>query len=447
VQRVLLLGAEHPGLFASHDASLRALRHSYAQGDAAMLTAPFAAFASASGAHVGVPTPSLFTPADAIAMPPPSAADDEAFLARLGSATEFAELLVNLGPSFTSNADNVLQVLEQLPAMREQQVALIIAAVAAYGYPNTFAIPATASAGGVAAAPATASGTGAASAVAAGATSSAASVAPWNLEVLMRAVNRVAPDLNWPSVIRLLDTPSFFVATPEALQCVLSMYRMSTNQPFPIEAFTKVWANPRGQLSFIRQAVNVNPDVLCFATPACRRVDATLPRGASPLCAHWLSLDLVDVLLTLAQTEYLPVATDVFELPARHCPEVLLTALAQLRPTWNPLAASLSDRLMPSMFASYPASGPSLHRLWAKHPPMVVRAMVRVHADDPSLVSRLLDIAQDLKVRVRACACASAFVCVCGDERVPRRRSTTCWRRRRSRSRSTWLRWRDAASS
>jgi CCR4-NOT transcription complex subunit 1 len=102
----------------------------------------------------------------------------------------------------------------------------------------------------------------------------------------------------------------------------------------------------------------------------------------------------------------------IFEFPLKHCPEVLILSLVETQVMKEAVAASTPPRpkpkiefewhlfsiLMSSFLTTNQRSAAQVLRaLWATHPSLVVRGMADVYQAQPSQITRLFDIAQELK--------------------------------------------------
>ncbi|GJP79518.1 hypothetical protein CLOP_g9744 [Closterium sp. NIES-67] len=226
----------------------------------------------------------------------------------------------------------------------------------------------------------------------------------WNVDVLVEAILQLAPRLSWSSVINHLDYPGFLVKDHKGFSSLVLMHAKATKELFPLAPVCgKLWANTEGQLSFLRHAVSAPPEVFTFAhsarqTPPMDNLHGhKLPTG-TPNCA-WVSLDLLEVLCRIGETGRKAEVLEVLVYPIKHCPEVLIVGLAQVKtPGGGVIQREVLGALVPLYLANNPNSSIVLHALWAGSKEVVMQAMVGVHASDPTTVARLLDVCQDLKV-------------------------------------------------
>lgn len=157
-------------------------------------------------------------------------------------------------------------------------------------------------------------------------------------------------------------------------------------------------------------ALAAPPDVFNFATAPRRQspIDAIPsksvpplgppPPPAAPPNSPWYSLALIETLLKLAETEHHTALRAIFDAPIKQCPELLLLGLTQVKPSWNNVLRSELISVLMSMFlGNHPNSSLVLHKLYHTAPSVVIRGMVEMYFKDPSSLSRILDISQDLK--------------------------------------------------
>jgi CCR4-NOT transcription complex subunit 1 len=233
----------------------------------------------------------------------------------------------------------------------------------------------------------------------------------WDASVFVDTIKELYPKLNWATVIKHLDHPGFLLTDQKGLALIATIYRKASKDPFPLEVlFSTLWVNTTGQLSFLKLALAAPPDVFNFATAPRRQspIDALPARSVAPLGpppppaappnSPWYSLALIETLLKLAETEHHTALRAIFDAPIKQCPELLLLGLIQVKPTWNNvLRSELISTLMALFLGNHPNSSLVLHKLHHTAPSVVIRGMVEMYFKDPSSLSRLLDIAQDLK--------------------------------------------------
>ena len=241
----------------------------------------------------------------------------------------------------------------------------------------------------------------------------------WNVEVFVKGVSELAPKLSWKQVVEELDHPGFIMNSKNSLKLLVKGLRIGLgSDTFPIDVFYKLWKNTEGQLSWLSNSIKA-PDVFCFADFPCHTVVTdnlkTPPEEDNRDIAVWKSLDLIDILLRLSDAGHYEHVSKIFQWPINHCPDMFCLGLLQLPAAWNTLKAELLANLFPQFLGQHPNAATVLHYAWhcqgnsALIRPLIMRSMAEWYMrgenqavggsapHDPSRLSRILDVAQDLK--------------------------------------------------
>ncbi|XP_024992565.1 CCR4-NOT transcription complex subunit 1 isoform X2 [Cynara cardunculus var. scolymus] len=190
------------------------------------------------------------------------------------------------------------------------------------------------------------------SALGRGSLSDMSSLNSWNTDVLIESIKQLAPGISWTTVIENLDHEGFYIPDEAAFLLLISCYRHASQDPFPLAAVCgNIWKNTEGQLSFLKCAVSVPPEVFTFAH--CERqvayVDiANNHKFQSGHANHaWLCLDLLEVLCQLAERGLANSVRLLLEHPLRNCPEVLLFGMAHVNTPYNLIQHEVSSVVLP----------------------------------------------------------------------------------------------------
>ncbi|XP_073420481.1 CCR4-NOT transcription complex subunit 1 isoform X2 [Dendrobates tinctorius] len=233
----------------------------------------------------------------------------------------------------------------------------------------------------------------------------------WNVEVFIDVVKELNPSLNFKDVIYELDNPVFLICDSKSLQTVVyGIQRGLGLDVFPADLIYRAWKHAEGQLSFIQYSL-MNPDIFCFADYPCHAVATDIlkapPEDDNREIATWKSLELIESLLRLAEVGLYEQVKQLFSYPIKHCPDMLVLALLQINPSWNTLRHELISTLMPIFLGNHPNSAIILHYAWhgqGQSPSirqLIMHAMaewyMRGEQYDQARLSRILDVAQDLK--------------------------------------------------
>lgn len=312
----------------------------------------------------------------------------DALMARLNSSASHGKVVEELGYTCTGSKAHLKEVLSLLPTLDETSAAQLVAMMARTHSgleDNSASYSSLISALG-------------------GGQHSVPEVPPstWSYEVAVDAIREVVPQINWVEAMRRLDQPDFMLPDQQSFLFLLQLFHKATQEPFPIEAICgDVWKNEQGQLSFLRHAVSAPPEV--FSWTNSKHKQAPLdglhanksPYGTVNQC--WLSLDLLQSLIMLAERGHFSVVRTILEHPVKHCPEALLIGLAQCKTDWGVVHEEVYAALLPTYLANHPNSSLVLHRLWPLNRKALLLAMVDMHAKDNGTIPRILDVCQELK--------------------------------------------------
>ncbi|XP_059120612.1 CCR4-NOT transcription complex subunit 1 isoform X7 [Peromyscus maniculatus bairdii] len=233
----------------------------------------------------------------------------------------------------------------------------------------------------------------------------------WNVEVLIDVLKELNPSLNFKEVTYELDHPGFQIRDSKGLHNVVyGIQRGLGMDVFPVDFIYRPWKHAEGQLSFIQHSL-INPEVFCFADYPCHTVATDIlkapPEDDNREIATWKSLDLIESLLRLAEVGQYEQVKQLFSFPIKHCPDMLVLALLQINTSWHTLRHELISTLMPIFLGNHPNSAIILHYAWhgqGQSPSirqLIMHAMaewyMRGEQYDQAKLSRILDVAQDLK--------------------------------------------------
>ncbi|KAD3069237.1 hypothetical protein R6Q59_016720 [Mikania micrantha] len=224
----------------------------------------------------------------------------------------------------------------------------------------------------------------------------------WNTDVLIESIKQLAPGISWTTVIENLDHEGFYVPDEAAFLLLISCYKHASQDPFPLAAVCgSVWKNIEGQLSFLKYAVSVPPEVFMFAH--CKRqlanADALIIQKFQSGLANqaWLCLDLLEVLCQLAERGLAKSVRSLLEYPLKHCPEVLLFGMAHVNTPYNLLQHEVSLAVVPEILKD-PSVGSILLHIWHVNRPFLLRALSDALNMDSENITRVLDLCQELKI-------------------------------------------------
>ncbi|CAH1107243.1 unnamed protein product [Psylliodes chrysocephalus] len=235
----------------------------------------------------------------------------------------------------------------------------------------------------------------------------------WNIDVFIQALKEIVPNFQWNSVVAELDHPEFMIKERHGLCLLMNALRQGLQtfgfhpDTFPVDQLYKRWQNVEGQFSLIQNILK-NPDVFCFADYSCAPVAVdvlkTPPEQDSKELANWRSLNLVELLLSLSECGLYTHVHELFKMPMHSCADVLVLALIQISAPVTLLRQELLTTLIPIFLGNHPNSAIILHHAWHTQSinikPIIMHAMAEWYVRgecDQTRLSRILDVAQDLK--------------------------------------------------
>ncbi|XP_011168409.1 CCR4-NOT transcription complex subunit 1 isoform X1 [Solenopsis invicta] len=235
----------------------------------------------------------------------------------------------------------------------------------------------------------------------------------WNVEIFVLTLKEIQSTLSWNEVIIKLDHPEFIIKDRQGLNLLITGLKLGLQQQgyppdmFPVELLYRHWENVEGQFSLIQQILKC-PDIFCFADYPYHSVTVDVlkaaPEGDSKEGQTWRSLNIVELLLHMAERGLYNPVQEIFKWPLQHCPDVLILALLQINPPFTLLRQELFTTLLPIFLGNHPNSAVILHHAWHANNPKIKTLIMHAMADwytrgdhDQTRLSRILDVAQDLK--------------------------------------------------
>lgn len=228
---------------------------------------------------------------------------------------------------------------------------------------------------------------------------------PWNVASLVTCVSQMNPRVNWGNVIRQLDCQDFFILDAAGIQLILDAHSTAIGGRFPIEMFYSRWRNIKGQISFIKHAVGhpalaqvMRENKILTVESLANVVPSTKAVAVTWVSQPWNSADLIATLIQLADVESDDGAKHLLDLASRQSTELVLLGLVMVKPPWTALHLDVVKKLISIFLVGHSSSVFVLSRVWASNRDLIVDCMSNLYSQDSNLLSRLLDVAQDLKV-------------------------------------------------
>jgi len=168
------------------------------------------------------------------------------------------------------------------------------------------------------------------------------------------------------------------------------------------------WNNIKGQLSFFHGLLMLGPESINFSQFPCAKVISNEDISLSTMANRnillnlsgqtWNCYEIYELACKLVDTEYFEDVRPLFELASRQCSELLCIALAMFNPSWNSILKEILVKLTCGFLLGQASSSVVLPRIWKLNPNIMLLCMVEMHRRDAACLSRLLDVAQDLKI-------------------------------------------------
>eukprot|EP00474_Spongospora_subterranea_P008987 CRZ09445.1 hypothetical protein [Spongospora subterranea] len=223
----------------------------------------------------------------------------------------------------------------------------------------------------------------------------------WNVPVFISTISKLFPHIRWHNVFRLFDREGFIVKDQRSLEILMEAHHLALpKSQFPLDILFTSWTNQIGHLSLIRMAIGCS--ALDFGRS--EHIVQPIPGVASPCGTgygmsnnSWKSLDLIRTLIEMGDSDLYGAVRALFNSPLEHCPEVLLSALAEISVHNSVLKEELLDILIPKYLRVSGHSSPVLSHVWAFDASVVVSKMVHIYLEDYSFLLRILDLSQEIK--------------------------------------------------
>jgi CCR4-NOT transcription complex subunit 1 len=176
-----------------------------------------------------------------------------------------------------------------------------------------------------------------------------------------------------------------------------------------VKVLFRQWGNLKGQLALIYNSLLLAPEFLNYSQfPSCRKIisnedlvgypAAAKSVAASLVTSPWNCYELLEFTGLLIDTEYFEEVKPVFEMASRQCPELLCIGLASLNPPWNSINKEILVKLTCGFLIGQTSSSVVLPKIWSLNSNTMLVCMAEMHRRDATCLSRLLDVAQELKI-------------------------------------------------
>lgn len=299
----------------------------------------------------------------------------------LPPGTSLVQTLIQLGPDITSDHETVRALLarfgitDQTPP-RDAQVVEIVSALARYA---------------------------------------AEGKSLCDVGALVRALSSFPTPIHWATAVLAfdrLDRPGVDTATLKLLIAILlNSPRDVPDVPHAVTGFWATWTNPLWQLRLLDALLSLPNDTFNFVSlPGRRIVTVDDVAGASPtikaLAANvqshtWNELMLIETLTRLGDegsTEVQAYVREMMDKAVKISAELVYMGLLQVSKPWNRTQQEYSSKLLTMFLNGHPNHQLVFMRIWQIEPTYLTKAFGEYYADNALNITRILDVAQDLKI-------------------------------------------------
>mmetsp|Transcript_26187 Transcript_26187/g.86121 ORF Transcript_26187/g.86121 Transcript_26187/m.86121 type:complete len:2355 (-) Transcript_26187:1156-8220(-) len=223
----------------------------------------------------------------------------------------------------------------------------------------------------------------------------------WNIEVFTEGVRQANVGIKWNDVFKCLDTSLLNGVDDDGLKFIFTLHDVACRDTFPIETVLKPWRNSNAQFQLLKFLINGGPEIHKVLEAAPNKIKAIeLSDGSRIFDAVWTSIDLVETLLRLSESEGYEKVAPLFNRPVMSCSEVLIFTLAQCKSTGGALYSRLLSRLISQfMVQSSSYRNEMLKALWTTNKNAFIHGMVhfcRNSDQQAAALLRILEVIQEL---------------------------------------------------
>ena len=236
--------------------------------------------------------------------------------------------------------------------------------------------------------------------------------------------------MNWAAAIKAFDLPDRQGVDTATLKLLIAILMNSPrdDQPHAVTGFWQLWSNTQYQLRLLDALLSLPADTFNFVNlPGRKIVTVEDVAGASPtiksLAANvqghtWNSLDLFEVLVQAADSQSTEVTNFVREMldkAVKISAELVHMGLLQVpvstmhppcsshlispqQSPWNEIRLEYTQRLLAMFLAGHPNHQLVFMRIWQIQPAYLTNAFRDFYDESNLNITRILDVAQDLKV-------------------------------------------------
>ncbi|KAG8924028.1 hypothetical protein FRC03_007397 [Tulasnella sp. 419] len=250
---------------------------------------------------------------------------------------------------------------------------------------------------------------------------------------LVRTLSSFRSPINWPSVVRAFDRPERTGVDTATLKLLIAILLNAPRMDgeHAVSGFWTPWNNTQWQVRLLDALLSLPNDTFNFVSLPGRRIvtvddvataSPTIKALAANVQGHtWNSLDLIEILVRLGDEEnpdLRNLVRDVLDKAVKISAELVHMGLLQVpvsvrisssglqfteaiwQKPWGATQHEYSEKLLGMFLAGHPNHQLVFMRIWQIDPTYLTDAFRQFYAMSGLNITRILDVAQDLKVRL-----------------------------------------------
>ncbi|KZT56511.1 Not1-domain-containing protein [Calocera cornea HHB12733] len=240
-----------------------------------------------------------------------------------------------------------------------------------------------------------------------------------DITTFITALGLLSSNLDWSKVMQAFDQPSRQLVDTATLKLVVALLLTSPrNVASPaVNGCWSLWSNALFQLRLLDALLSLPADTFSFVALPGRRIitvdevttaSATIKTLATNIQNHsWNSLDLIEFLVAVVDIEAVEVrlaARELMEKAIKVGPELVEIALLKLSKPWTTSQSEYVEKLLQVFLAGHPNHQLVLWRVFQTDEAYFMSSLRDFYQASEPNVTRILDIAQDLKILDRLLA-------------------------------------------
>jgi len=215
--------------------------------------------------------------------------------------------------------------------------------------------------------------------------------------------------IDWSNVVAALDRPHLKFKDPQAFVFLFKSFQRFKKVPgfkFPARLLLGKWRNFNSQINFVLNMISAaQPELVFFNEVQKKTVSSDLYSERKiaaldpPVLQFFSSLELLETMIELSDSDYYTEIRGLFDLPLEKCPDLLLYSLLEINPrTGIELLNELYTNLVLHYISNYTSSKSIFDIIWKANPQILVNAFAELYNknDYPISINTILEIIQGI---------------------------------------------------